>query len=195
MNRRASITKMQNLLYENLLKTQMRWEIYLHKSPVSFHQEFFSSKLPPAHSIFSWSFRSLFFLVAWATMEDSPKSTPEGPQDLFKAVAMPETPTEEITPLVQVENFPVELKERGRLRSRSGGPTPDSIIGANWPSLPVSRNIQDQPSNSFGQSYSSRTSGQKLQPKSPSNICLLETSNEVSGGLQKRQGGKICPIL
>ena len=66
-------------------------------------------------------------------MEDTPKSLQEGSQDLFKAIAMPETPTKEIAPSVTVEAFPVELKERGRPRYQSGSPTPNSGIGAKWP--------------------------------------------------------------
>ena len=58
---------------------------------------------------------------------------------------MPETlrtPAEEIASSVTAEAFPVELKERGRPRSRSGEPknssaSPDNIIGPNWPSLLV----------------------------------------------------------
>ena len=70
-------------------------------------------------------------------MEDSPKSPLERSQDLFKAVAMPETPAEETEPSVTMEAFPVEVKQRRKPRSRSGVPSPDSLIGSNWPSLPV----------------------------------------------------------
>ena len=76
-------------------------------------------------------------------MEDSPKSPPEGSQDLFKAAPMPGplgTSTEEIASLVTAEAFPMELKERER--PRSGGPKnlsifSNSTIGTNWPFFPV----------------------------------------------------------
>ena len=65
----------------------------------------------------------------------------------------------------------------------------ESLIGANWPSLPL-------PANSQNSQEKQEDQESQIQPgQKPPKDCPMEEPAQRTCGLRERQGGQICPIF